>query len=81
MMKYVKQINLRTDWVLLLRLVLSSVFIIEGYRNQATTDLGIGVALAIYAILAARFKWGCGYGSCSVPGNANQSFKKNDPLI
>ncbi len=76
MMKYVKQIALRTDWVLLLRLALSSVFIIEGYRKQANIDLSIGIALAIYSILAARFKWGCGYGSCSVPRKATFPEKK-----
>lgn len=81
MMRYVKQIALRIDWVLLLRLALSSVFIIEGYRKQASTDMGIGIALAVYSILAAHFKWGCGYGSCSVPGNANQTFKKNENPI
>lgn len=81
MMRYVKQIALRIDWVLLLRLALSSVFIIEGYRKQASTDMGIGIALAVYSILAAYFKWGCGYGSCSVPGNANQTFKKNETPI
>lgn len=81
MMRYIKQIALRTDWLLLLRLALSSVFIVEGYRNQASTDMGIGVALAVYSILAAYFKWGCGYGSCSVPVNTNQSLKKNETLI
>lgn len=80
MMKYVKQIALRTDWVLLLRLALSSVFIIEGYRKQASTDMGIGVALAVYSILAARFKWGCGYGSCSVPRKATFPEKNENPI-
>lgn len=81
MMRYVKQIALRIDWVLLLRLALSSVFIIEGYRKQASTDMGIGVALAVYSILAAYFKWGCGYGSCSIPRNASHPFKKNENPI
>lgn len=80
MMKYVKQIALRTDWVLLLRLALSSVFIIEGYRKQASIDMGIGVALAVYSILAARFKWGCGYGSCSVPRKATFPEKNENPI-
>ena len=80
MRKYVKQITLRTDWVLLLRLALSSVFIIEGYRKHANTDLSIGIALAIYSILAARFKWGCGYGSCSVPRKATFPEKNENPI-
>lgn len=80
MMKYVRQIAQRIDWVLLLRLALSSVFIIEGYRKQASTDMGIGVALAVYSILAARFKWGCGYGSCSVPRKATFPEKNENPI-
>jgi hypothetical protein len=78
MIRYVKQIAMRIDWLLLLRLGLSAVFIIEGNRNQANVDISIGVGLAIYSILAARFKLGCGYGSCSVPGSANQMLKKSE---
>ncbi len=81
MMRYVKEVTMRIDWLLLLRLGLSAVFIIEGYRNQANADFSIGVALAIYSILAARYKWGCGYGSCSVPGKATQPLKKNENTI
>jgi hypothetical protein len=50
---------------------------VEGYRTHAMTDLSIGIALAIYSLLAARFKWGCGYGSCSIPHNPNRSAQEN----
>jgi cytochrome b len=77
MMKRVTKMVKQPDWLLLFRVSLAGLLMVEGYRTHAMTDLSIGIALAIYSLLAARFKWGCGYGSCSIPHNPNRSAQEN----
>ncbi|MBU3745320.1 MAG: hypothetical protein FGM61_12390 [Sediminibacterium sp.] len=61
MQKWIKKI----DWILVFRLSLSALLIISGYKQAAYTDMYFGGGLAMYSLLAAKFQWGCGYGSCA----------------
>lgn len=61
MRKWIRKI----DWVLVFRLSLSALLLISGYKQAAYTDMYLGGGLAMYSLLAAKFKWGCGYGNCA----------------
>lgn len=62
-----KWIN-KIDWRLTMRLIMAASMIIVGYQSNDTIPAIFGAGLAIYAIIGAKYKIGCGYnGACGYP--------------
>ena len=58
----------KIDFTLMFRLLLSLAMVINGYKQNDETSYIFAIFLLIYAIVAAKYKVGCGYNACS-PNN------------
>ncbi len=60
----------KIDWVLMFRLVMSGAMIIVGIQTKDIVAGGFGAMFAIFSLVSAKYKVGCGYQSgCGVtPG-------------
>ena len=54
----------KIDFILAFRLVLSAAMCINGYIQNDIVSGMFGVFLAVYSIIGAKYKIGCGYNSC-----------------
>jgi hypothetical protein len=57
----------KIDWVLMFRLVMSGAMIIVGIQTKDMVAGGFGAMFAIFSLVSAKYKVGCGYQSgCGV---------------
>ena len=57
----------KIDWVLMFRLVMSGAMIIVGIQTKDIVAGGFGAMFAIFSLVSAKYKVGCGYQSgCGV---------------
>jgi hypothetical protein len=63
-----KKFLTKIDFTLMFRLLLSLAMVINGYKQNDNTSYIFASFLLIYAIVAAKYKVGCGYNTCS-PNN------------
>jgi len=57
----------KLDWVLMFRLVMSGAMIIVGIQTKDIVASGFGTMFAIFSLVSAKYKVGCGYQSdCGV---------------
>ena len=57
----------KIDWVLMFRLVMSGAMIIVGIQTKDMVAGGFGALFAIFSLVSAKYKVGCGYQSgCGV---------------
>ncbi len=57
----------KMDWVLMFRLVMSGAMIIVGIQTKDIFASGFGAIFAIFSLVSAKYKVGCGYQSgCGV---------------
>ena len=56
----------KIDFTLMFRLILSLAMGINGYIQNDNTSIIFAFFLLIYAIVAAKYKVGCGYNGCSL---------------
>ncbi len=62
----------KIDWRLVMRLVMAASMVIVGYQSNDYIPAVFGIGFAIYAIIGAKYKIGCGYnGSCGYPARKN----------
>lgn len=61
----------KIDYTLLFRLLLSIAMCSTGYIQNDRMAGIFGLFLAVFAIISAKYKIGCGYGSCM----SNTKFK------
>ena len=54
----------KLDFTLLFRLSLSLVMLVAAIRQSDKVAGAFGLFLAFYALVAARYKVGCGYNKC-----------------
>jgi len=60
----------KIDFTLTFRLVLGITMMVTGYIQNDYTSGSFGLLLLVYAIIAAKYKVGCGYNSCGyIPMN------------
>ena len=71
MQKWIRKI----EWILMFRLGISTLLLIDGYKQAAYTDMYLGAGLAIYSLFAWKYNWGCGYGNCAYTPPRIQSKK------
>lgn len=58
----------KIDWRLTMRLVMAGSMMIVGYQSNDYIPASFGLGFAIYAIIGAKYKIGCGYnGACGYP--------------
>ena len=55
---------LKIDFTLTFRLILSVAMLYTGYYENDNMALIFGVFLAVYSIIANKYKLGCGYNGC-----------------
>ena len=58
-----KKIFRKIDWVLMFRLVMSGAMIIVGVQTRDMVAGGFGVIFALFSLVSAKYKIGCGYQS------------------
>lgn len=67
----------KIDWIMVPRLMLSSIMFIEGYKTNDNVAIGFGLFLAVYAFFGAKYKVGCGYNACGyVPSQTESKSSK-----
>jgi predicted anti-sigma-YlaC factor YlaD len=54
----------KLDLTLIFRLSLSLIMLIAAFRQSDYVSGAFGLFLAFYALLAAKYKVGCGYNKC-----------------
>lgn len=54
----------KIDFTLVFRLSLSMVMGFSGYLKNDSTSGIFAIFLAVYALIAAKYKIGCGYNAC-----------------
>jgi hypothetical protein len=60
-----KKLLSKIDYTLTFRLLLSAAMWYTGYIQNDYMSGTFGVFLAIYALIAAKYKIGCGYNGCA----------------
>ena len=74
-----KKLFNKIDWVLMFRLVMSGAMIIVGIQTKDIVAGGFGAMFAIFSLVSAKYKVGCGYQSgCGVTPRyrSNQNTKE-----
>ncbi len=67
------------DWVLMFRLVMSGAMIIVGIETKDIVAGGFGAMFAIFSLVSAKYKVGCGYKSgCGVTPKYRSIQKTNE---
>jgi hypothetical protein len=60
-----KKLLSKIDYTLAFRLILSAAMCYTGYIQNDYMSGSFGLFLAIYAIIGAKYKVGCGYNGCA----------------
>ncbi len=68
----------KIDWVLVPRLIMSSIMCIVGYQTNDYIAGVFGLFFAGYSIFGAKYKVGCGYNGC---GYTPRSAQKKDQNV
>jgi len=61
---FMQKLLSKIDFILLFRLSLSTAMCINGYVQNDYISGIFGLFFAIYAIVGAKYKMGCGYNAC-----------------
>jgi hypothetical protein len=57
----------KIDWILMFRLVMSGAMIVVGIQTKDMVAGGFGLMFALFSLVSAKYKVGCGYQSgCGV---------------
>jgi hypothetical protein len=67
----------KIDYTLTFRLLLSAAMCYTGYIQNDYMSGIFGLFLAIYALIAAKYKIGCGYNGC----NYTPTYKSKEVLV
>jgi hypothetical protein len=66
-LKVMNKLFNKIDWILMFRLVMSGAMIIVGIQTKDMVAGGFGAMFAIFSLVSAKYKVGCGYQSgCGV---------------
>lgn len=69
----------KIDFTLVFRLALSMAMGVTAYLQNDSTSGIFAIFLAVYALIAAKYKIGCGYNSCyNVPKPASKYAHKEE---
>jgi hypothetical protein len=67
----------KIDYTLTFRLLLGAAMCYTGYMQNDYMSGIFGLFLAIYALIAAKYKIGCGYNGC----NYTPTYKSKEVLV
>jgi hypothetical protein len=67
----------KIDYTLTFRLLLATAMCYTGYMQNDYMSGIFGLFLAIYALIAAKYKIGCGYNGCAY----TPSYKSKEVLV
>jgi hypothetical protein len=68
----------KIDFTLIFRLSLSIVMLFVAYQQSDKVSGAFGLFLAIYAIIGAKYKVGCGYNNCGYAPRYNSKLSHKD---
>jgi hypothetical protein len=54
----------RLDLILVFRLIMTAIVGMVGYQNSDNVAMLFALFFAVYAIIGAKYKMGCGYNNC-----------------
>ena len=59
----------KLDLILVFRLIMTAIVGIVGYQNSDNVAMLFALFFAIYSIVGAKYKIGCGYNNCGYTPN------------
>ena len=75
-----KKILSKIDYTLTFRLLLSIAMCYTGYVQNDYMTGAFGIFLAIYAIIGAKYKIGCGYNGCAYTPTYKSKLKLDEEV-
>lgn len=75
-----KTVLTKIDYTLAFRLLLSIAMCYTAYIQNDYTTGAFGVFLAIYAIIGAKYKIGCGYNGCAYTPSYRSKVKMEEEV-
>ena len=75
-----KKLFNKIDWVLMFRLVMSGAMIIVGIQTNDIVAGGFGAMFAVFSLVSAKYKVGCGYQSGCGVTSRNRSIQKTKDI-
>jgi hypothetical protein len=70
----------KIDYTLTFRLLLAAAMCYTGYMQNDYMSGIFGLFLAIYAIIAAKYKIGCGYSGCNYTPSYRSKLKVDEEV-
>lgn len=75
-----KKVFNKIDWILMFRLVMSGAIIIVGIQTKDIVAGGFGAMFAVFSLVSAKYKVGCGYSSGCGLAPRYRSLQKTDEV-
>ncbi|MDP4619349.1 MAG: hypothetical protein NWS87_02400 [Sediminibacterium sp.] len=68
----------KLDLILVFRLIMTGVVALVGYQNSDNVAMLFALFFAIYSIVGAKYKIGCGYNNCGYTPSSSAKHKTNE---
>ena len=68
----------KLDLILVFRLIMTGVVGLVGYQNSDNVAMLFALFFAIYSIVGAKYKIGCGYNNCVYTPSNSAKHKTNE---
>jgi len=68
----------KLDLILVFRLIMTGVVGLVGYQNSDNVAMLFALFFAIYSIVGAKYKIGCGYNNCGYTPSNSAKHKTNE---
>lgn len=68
----------KLDLILVFRLIMTGVVGLVGYQNSDNVAMLFALFFAIYSIVGAKYKIGCGYNNCGYTPSRSTKPKTNE---
>ena len=68
----------KLDLILVFRLIMTGVVGLVGYQNSDNVAMLFALFFAIYSIVGAKYKIGCGYNNCGYRPSSSAKHKTNE---
>ncbi|MCE2656024.1 MAG: hypothetical protein LW602_06150 [Sediminibacterium sp.] len=68
----------KLDLILIFRLIMTGVVGLVGYQSSDNVAMLFALFFAIYSIVGAKYKIGCGYNNCGYTPSSSAKHKTNE---
>ena len=68
----------KLDLILFFRLIMTAIVGMVGYQNSDNVAMLFALFFAIYSIVGAKYKIGCGYNNCGYTPSSSAKHKTNE---